>query len=117
MDELWPQACLAHYRLHDKRSDLAAPTIFRDEHWPAGTVCNADGKTYYYKSDYMRAVKAAGCEILGSNERLPPRPPPKKFKLTDTMRREIGGKVQALDSPTRPKRPPRDYFGGSKRTA
>lgn len=84
------------------RSDLAAPTVFRDEHWPKGMVCNADGKTYHYKSDYYRAVKAAGCEIMGSRDKLPPRPPPpKKHKLSDAMKRELHARVQALDSPTR----------------
>jgi hypothetical protein len=64
-------------------------------------VSDADGKTYYNKSDYLRGVKAAGCEILMAGEKLPPRPPKTKPKLSDAMRREIRQRVQALDSPTR----------------
>lgn len=102
-DEPWPQECLGHFKhLSDKRSDtVAAPSIFRDEHWPKGVVCNADGQRYYNKSDFYRAVRRAGCEIMGSKDTLPPRPPPVKPKLSDETRREIRARVQALDSPTR----------------
>ena len=76
-DEPWPHECRGHFRRHDEhRSSLAAPMLLRDQEWSKGMVCNADGKTYHSWSDYKRAVKAAGCEILGSKEQLPPRPPP-----------------------------------------
>lgn len=102
MDEPWPAECMGHYRLNDKRSDtVAAPMLIRDEHWPEGRVCDADGKTYYSKFDHYAAVKRAGCEILMKGERLKPRPAPTKPKLSDAMRREIRQRVQALDSPTR----------------
>jgi hypothetical protein len=35
------------------------------------TECPADGKVYESRSAYYRAVKNAGCEILGSTEALP----------------------------------------------
>lgn len=89
-----------------------------DDLGPNGLLCHADGNTYTSKADYYRAVKAAGCEILGSKETLK-RPTPKKFKLNDTDRRsirqELAGKLQTLDAPNRPKRPPKEYFGGVRR--
>lgn len=115
-DEPWPSACMGHYKRHlgVARSDLPSPAIIGDE-LPGGALeCPADGKTYTSKRAYYAAVKAAGCEILGSKEKLPPRERVKP-KLTDAMRREIRQKVAALDTASRPKRPPRDYFGGSRR--
>lgn len=119
-DEPWPQACVAHYKRHlgVKRSDFPAPAVIGDDLGPNGLLCHADGRTYTSKADYYRAVKAAGCEILGSKETLK-RPTPKRFKLDQaertSLRRELSEKLQALDSPTRRKRVAKDYFGGSRR--
>lgn len=119
-DEPWPQACLGHYKRHlgVKRSDLPMPAVIGDE-LPGGALeCHADGKTYTSKAEYYRAVKAAGCEILGSKETLR-RPMPKKFKLDQaertSLRRELSEKLQSLDSPTRKSRVAKDHFGGSRR--
>lgn len=82
------------------RSDLPAPFVISDDLGPNGLLNHADNRVYTSKAEYVRAVKAAGCEIVG-NDRLPPPPPKKRFKLTDDMRREVRQKVQALDSPQR----------------
>lgn len=100
MDEPWPHACAKHFKNdQEKRSHLAAPFIISDDLGSNGLLNHADGRVYTSKSEYVRAVKAAGCEIVG-NEKLPP-PKYEKPKLTDEMRREIRQKVEALDSPTR----------------
>lgn len=95
------------------RSALPMPAYISDDLGPNGLECHADGKTYTSKAAYLKAVRDNGCYVVG-NDKLP-KPQKKKVKLSDDIRREIRQKVQALDSPTRPKRPPRDYFGGSKR--
>lgn len=117
-DEPWPMACAGHFRRHDQKrsTKFPAPYVISDDLGPAGVLNHADGKTYTSKSEYMRAVKAAGCEVLGSKETLP-RPTPKRFKLDDGVKREVAEMVRALDSPTRKKRGnfSRDHFGGSRR--
>ena len=113
MDEPWPRACAKHFTNHqEKRSRLSAPFIISDDLGPNGLLNHADGRTYTSKAAYVKAVKAAGCEIVG-NEKLRP-PPREKVKLSDSVRREIREKVRALDSPTRPARPPKDFFNGSR---
>jgi hypothetical protein len=111
---------MGHYKRHlgVARSDLPCPAVISDE-LPGGALeCPADGRTYTSKADYYRAVKAAGCEILGSKETLP-RPKPKKFRLNNdervSLRKELSEKLQALDSPNRRKRVAVDHFGGSRR--
>lgn len=81
------------------RSALPMPAYISDDLGPNGMECPADGRTYTSKAEYVRAVKAAGCEIIG-NEKLP-RKPYVKPKLSDATRREVRQRVQALDSPTR----------------
>jgi hypothetical protein len=111
---------MGHYKRHlgVARSDLPCPAVIGDELPGGSLLCHADGKTYTSKADYYRAVKAAGCDILGSKETLK-RPTPKKFKFDNaertSLRRELSEKLQALDSPTRRKRVAKDYFGGSRR--
>jgi len=39
-----------------------------------GMLCPADGKTYDSKSSYYKAVKAAGCEIVGNDPITPSKP-------------------------------------------
>ena len=39
-----------------------------------GMLCPADGKTYDSKSSYYKAVKAAGCEIVGNDPIKPSKP-------------------------------------------
>lgn len=113
MEEPWPYACAAHFRNDQaKRSKLSAPFIINDDLGSNGLLNHADGRIYTSKAAYVRAVKAAGCEIVG-NEKLKP-PPREKVKLSDEVRREIRQKVAALDSPTRPLKPSRDFFNGSR---
>lgn len=113
MEEPWPQACAGHFRNYQaKRSKLASPAFISDDLGSNGLLNHADGRMYTSKAAYVRAVKAAGCEIVG-NEKLKP-PSREKVKLTDDVRREIRQKVAALDSPTRPARPSREYFNGSR---
>jgi hypothetical protein len=46
------------------RSDLPAPMVISDQ---LGDVWNpADGKKYDSKSAYYKAVRASGCEVMGS---------------------------------------------------
>lgn len=58
------------------RSDLPAPMVISDG---MGDVWNpADGKTYDSKSSYYRAVRDAGCVIVGNE------------KMDDAPRDQIG---------------------------
>jgi hypothetical protein len=64
----WPSECFGQFAR--QRSDLPMPAIRSDG---MGTILNhADGRLYDSKSAYYRAVKDAGCEIIG-NEKLPER--------------------------------------------
>lgn len=57
-------------RYRPPRSDLPAPMVVSDH---LGDVWNpADGQTYDSKSAYYKAVRAAGCEIMGND--APTRP-------------------------------------------
>jgi hypothetical protein len=59
----WPE--VARLRLEcSARSALPAPHVISD-HLP-GVRNMADGRVYDSKSEYYRAVKSAGCEIVGS---------------------------------------------------
>jgi hypothetical protein len=99
-DEPWPRPCLGHFKTNDqKRSHLAAPYVISDDLGTNGLLNHADNKVYTSKAEYVRAVKRAGCEIVG-NEKVK-RPEKVKPTITDEMRREIRRQVQALDSPTR----------------
>ena len=66
--ENWPNACRSHFAARGPRSEIAAPTVIRDGMDPIRSM--ADGKMYDGKGAYYRAVRAAGCEIVG-NERAP----------------------------------------------
>ena len=69
----------ARRRKPDRRSGLPAPSVRADG--MDLTRCHADGRVYDSKSAYYKAVKDAGCEIVG-NEKLPERKPfePKGIK-------------------------------------
>lgn len=55
------------------RSDLPSPMLIRDGMEP--TLNPANGKRYDSKRAYERAVRAAGCEIIGNESpRAAPRP-------------------------------------------
>lgn len=70
----------------DRRSDLPTPYIRSDG--MDATVCHADGETYDSKSAYYKAVKDAGCEIVG-NERLPGRKPVEPTGIKQDIKRAI----------------------------
>ena len=75
----------------DKRSDLPTPFIRSDG--MDATVCHADGQTYDSKSAYYKAVKDAGCEIVG-NEKLPGRASYRPEGVKEDIKRaidEVGG--------------------------
>ena len=58
------------------RSDLPCPMLIRDN--MDALLNHADGRYYDSKSAFTKAVKAAGCEILGNDAPTTPvdRPPP-----------------------------------------
>jgi hypothetical protein len=63
----WPEACLGHFA---KESAPATVHVISDH---LDYVMNpADGKRYSSKSKYYKAVRAAGCEIMGSDTSAPP---------------------------------------------
>lgn len=51
-----------------KRGDVSAPMLIRDGMDPIRN--HADGGVYDSKSAYYKAVKAAGCEIVGNDSSL-----------------------------------------------
>lgn len=66
LEEPWPSNCAPERIL--TRSDLPAPLLIRDG---LDDVWNpVDGRKYDSKSAYYAAVKAAGCEIAGSDSSL-----------------------------------------------
>lgn len=71
LEKPWPRKCAAHHGEPPKRSHLAAPMVICDT--MESTINHADGRRYSSKRQFERAVRAAGCEIVG-NEKLAPRP-------------------------------------------
>jgi hypothetical protein len=59
----WPRECLEQFR--KKRSDLPMPAIRSDGMDPI--VNHANGLLYDSRSAYERAVKDAGCVIVGND--------------------------------------------------
>lgn len=62
----WPATCFGQFAR--ARSDLPMPAIRADG--MSAIMNHADGRLYDSKSAYYRAVKDAGCEIIG-NDALP----------------------------------------------
>ena len=56
-----------YHRPIASRSDLPSPMLIKDGMEP--TLNHADGKRYDSKRAYEKAVRAAGCEIVG-NEKM-----------------------------------------------
>jgi hypothetical protein len=79
----------------EKRSALGVPYIRSDG--MNATWNPADGRTYESKSQYERAVKAAGCEIVGTDSALEKPPPSYKTSVADVKQdliqtiRQAGG--------------------------
>ncbi len=66
----WPAECMGQFR--KKRSDLPMPAIRSDG---MDTIVNhADGRLYDSRSAYERAVKDAGCVIVGNDFDVPSGP-------------------------------------------
>ena len=59
----WPSECMAEPR---KRSALPCPAIRADG--MEAIMNHADGRMYDSRSGYERAVKDAGCEIVGNDQ-------------------------------------------------
>jgi len=59
----WPSECMPEAR---KRSALPCPAIRSDG--MDATLNHADGKLYDSRSGYEKAVRAAGCEIVGNDQ-------------------------------------------------
>lgn len=76
-----------------KRSSLPAPSYISDS-LGDGLLNHADGRIYTSKAKYVRAVKDAGCEIVG-NEKIK-RPQKKKATISDDLRREVRERTRAL---------------------
>lgn len=64
VDEPWPWDCRGHFGSVIARSELHAPMLIRD--CMDATLNPADGKRYTSKREYYRAVRRAGCEIVGN---------------------------------------------------
>lgn len=75
----WPGACLEQFRKN--RSDLPMPAIRSDGMDPI--VNHANGLLYDSRSAYERAVKDAGCVIVGNDipdKASPPEPDARELK-------------------------------------
>jgi hypothetical protein len=75
-----PDRRLAERAADAKRSKLAAPMVISDT--MEATLNHADGRRYTSKSAYARAVRAAGCEIVG-NDAAFASPAPKTYDAGD----------------------------------
>lgn len=76
---------------NESRSDLPAPMIISDH---LDYVQNpVNGQTYTSKSQYYKAVKAAGCEIIG-NEKPSASPKPQ----LDDPGKDIKDAIEQLDA-------------------
>lgn len=98
----WPKVAAARReRAIAARSDLAAPMLIRDALNDVQNPC--DGKTYDSKSAYYRAVKDAGCVIVGNEaEKLaaapcPARPEVTQAEVAAAMRKVEAGYKPALE--------------------
>lgn len=68
--ESWPRECIP--MRENKRSPLGVPYIRTDG--MDAVLNHADGQLYDSRSGYEKAVKAAGCEIIGNEEPFVPKP-------------------------------------------
>ena len=67
LEKPWPHNCISHFGAPPERSHLPAPMQIRDcmDH----VLNHAEGRMYDSQRAYEKAVRAAGCEIVG-NENL-----------------------------------------------
>lgn len=87
LDSVWPDACLGHF------GPVVAAAPFVRVDGMATTWNPADGRTYDSRSAYERAVKAAGCEIVGNDRAFaePTRPQHRMTDLRPSIRRALEG--------------------------
>jgi hypothetical protein len=91
---LRPWAEVAARRRERARSSLPAPSVIRDE--LDGVKNPVDGKTYDSKSAYYRAVKSAGCEIVGNDASIRP------YAAPDVKTEEIGAALHKVKQGYKP---------------
>lgn len=95
-----------HLYRHDPvaRSDLPSPMLISDH--LDGVVNPVDGKRYDSKSAYYRTVRAAGCEILGSEK-----PSASAKQQLDDPAAEIKQAIEQIESRavTKPRRKKRGH--------
>lgn len=90
----WPKVAAARReRAAATRSTLPTPMVIRDG--LDGVKNPVDGKTYDSKSAYYRAVKDAGCVIVGNEaEKLSQSPPKVKEVTSDDIDRAMNKVLQ-----------------------
>lgn len=88
--EAWPRECIPVRE--SKRSPLGVPYIRSDG--MDAVLNHADGQMYDSKSSYERAVKAAGCEIVGNDMAEPSRPEP----TVEPVEQDIKTAIQQLEA-------------------
>lgn len=69
--------------------------IIRDDLGLQGVFNHADGKKYDSKSQYYKAVKASGCEVLGTDAPRDVKPVEPKINMDD-LKRDIAQSIQQL---------------------
>lgn len=96
----WPKVAAARReRAEAARSGLPAPMIISDHLDGVQNPC--DGKTYDSKSAYYRAVRDAGCEIVGNEaEKIASSITPARSEVTKD---EVANAVRKVESGYKPK--------------
>jgi len=74
---------------------MRGPQIISDDLGIQGVFNPANGKTYDSKSQYYRAVKEAGCEVLGTDAPREAKPIEAKICEND-LKRDIAQAIQQL---------------------
>lgn len=87
----WPRECMGQFR--KARSDLPMPAIRSDGMDPI--VNHANGLMYDSRSAYERAVKDAGCVIIGND--IPDTPSPKGPDVNE-MKQDIKTAIEKVEA-------------------
>jgi hypothetical protein len=96
----WPQVAVERRaRAQTVRSDFPAPMVIRDA--LDGVVNPCDGKRYDSKGAYYRAVKDAGCVIVGNEaEKMAAAPHPARSNIKPE---EVSEAVQMVEGGYKPR--------------
>jgi len=95
----WPQVAEARReRASAARSGLSAPSVIRDALDGVQNPC--DGKVYDSKSAYYRAVKDAGCVIVGNEAEKLMAP---SSARPDVTREEIAQAIHKVEAGYKPR--------------